>query len=75
MKPMMPSGSPLLQVKNLKTHFFSEDRVVRSVDGVDFDVKRGEIFGIVGEAGCGKSVTSFSIMRLMGEIVVLRSND
>ncbi len=64
---MIAPGSSLLQVKNLKTHFFTEDGVVRSVDGVDFDVKRGEIFGVVGESGCGKSVTSFSIMRLVGQ--------
>src|SRR2546430_820999 len=58
---------PLLQVKGLKTYFFTEDGVVKSVDGVDFDVRRGEMFGLVGESGCGKSVTSFSIMRLIGQ--------
>jgi oligopeptide/dipeptide ABC transporter ATP-binding protein len=63
----MTKAETLLQVKGLKTHFFTEDGVVRSVDGVDFDVKRGEIFGVVGESGCGKSVTSFSIMRLVGQ--------
>jgi ABC-type dipeptide/oligopeptide/nickel transport system ATPase component len=56
---------PLLEVKNLKTHFFTEDGVVHAVDGVDFVVYPGEIFGLVGESGCGKSVTSLSVMRLI----------
>ncbi|HEX2697583.1 MAG TPA: ABC transporter ATP-binding protein, partial [Anaerolineales bacterium] len=56
---------PLLEVKNLKTHFFTEDGVVHAVDGVDFKVYPGEILGVVGESGCGKSVTSLSIMRLV----------
>jgi oligopeptide/dipeptide ABC transporter ATP-binding protein len=58
--------SRLLDVKGLKTYFYTEDGVVKSVDGVDFYVKRGEVLGLVGESGCGKSVTSFSIMRLVG---------
>ncbi|MBE7434108.1 MAG: ABC transporter ATP-binding protein [Anaerolineales bacterium] len=57
---------PLLEVKNLKTYFYTEDGVVRAVDGVDFEVYPGEVLGIVGESGCGKSVTSLSIMRLIG---------
>lgn len=56
---------PLLEVKNLKTHFFTEDGVVHAVDGVDFEVYPGEILGLVGESGCGKSVTSLSVMRLV----------
>jgi len=56
---------PLLEVKNLKTYFYTEDGVVRAVDGVDFLVYPGEVMGIVGESGCGKSVTSLSIMRLI----------
>lgn len=62
----MSAQNPLLEVKNLKTYFFTEDGVVRSVDGVDFKVYPGEVLGIVGESGCGKSVTSLSIMRLIG---------
>jgi len=58
---------PLLEVKGLKTYFYTEDGVVKAVDGVDFEVKRGEMFGLVGESGCGKSVTSFSILRLIGQ--------
>ncbi|MBI3762781.1 MAG: ABC transporter ATP-binding protein [Chloroflexi bacterium] len=55
----------MLEVKNLKTYFYTEDGVVKAVDGVDFAVSRGEVLGIVGESGCGKSVTSLSIMRLI----------
>jgi oligopeptide/dipeptide ABC transporter ATP-binding protein len=56
----------ILEVKGLKTYFFTESGVVKAVDGVDFSVKHGEVLGLVGESGCGKSVTSFSIMRLVG---------
>ncbi len=57
---------PILEVKNLKTYFFTEEGVVKAVDGVDFTVNPGEVLGLVGESGCGKSVTSFSILRLLG---------
>jgi len=56
----------ILEVHGLKTYFYTEDGVVKAVDGVDFDVGRGEIVALVGESGCGKSVTSFSIMQLVG---------
>jgi oligopeptide/dipeptide ABC transporter ATP-binding protein len=62
----------ILEVAGLRTYFFTEDGVVKAVDGVDLEVRRGEILGLVGESGCGKSVTSFSIMRLVsmpGQIV------
>ena len=58
---------PLLEVRNLKTYFYTEDGVVRAVDGVDFYVNPGEVLGIVGESGCGKSVTALSIMRLISQ--------
>lgn len=61
----MTAQKPLLEVKNLKTYFYTEDGVVHSVDGVDFKIYPGEVLGIVGESGCGKSVTSLSIMRLI----------
>ena len=56
----------LLEVKGLQTYFYTEDGVVKAVDGVDFSVKPGEVLGLVGESGCGKSVTSLSILRLVG---------
>jgi oligopeptide/dipeptide ABC transporter ATP-binding protein len=61
------SNTPLLEVKNLKTYFYTEDGVVHAVDGVDFYVNSGEVLGIVGESGCGKSVTSLSIMKLISQ--------
>ncbi len=70
-----PTGAPvqalafpsdtLLSVRNLQTHFLSREGTVKAVDGVTFDVKQGEILGIAGESGCGKSVTSQSIMRIL----------
>ena len=63
----------LLEVKDLTTHFFTDDGVVRAVDGVSFHVDKGETLGVVGESGCGKTVTALSIMRLIpqppGQIV------
>ena len=59
--------SPVLSVKNLKTYFYTEDGIVKAVDGVDFDVYQGETLGIVGESGCGKSVTALSILRILDE--------
>jgi oligopeptide/dipeptide ABC transporter ATP-binding protein len=55
----------LLDIRDLRTYFYTQDGVVKAVDGVDFVVRRGEIVGLVGESGCGKSVTSLSIMRLI----------
>src|SRR5512133_3271027 len=60
-----PRGEKILEVKDLKTYFYTDDGVVKAVDGVDFYVKPGEVMGLVGESGCGKSVTSLSIMRLI----------
>jgi len=56
---------PLLEVSALYTSFKTDEGIVRAVDGVDFHIKKGEILGIVGESGCGKSVTALSIMRLI----------
>jgi oligopeptide/dipeptide ABC transporter ATP-binding protein len=55
----------LLSIRNLKTHFFMHDHVVKAVDGVDLYLDKGETLGLVGESGCGKSVMSMSIMRLV----------
>ncbi|ELY79132.1 ABC transporter ATP-binding protein [Natrinema gari] len=66
------SSEPLLRVENLKTQFFTEEGTVRAVDGISFEVREGEIVGLVGESGAGKSVASMSIMGLVespGEIV------
>ena len=63
----MSNNKPLLEVKGLKTYFYTEDGVVRAVDGVNFEVYPGEVLGLVGESGCGKSVTSLSIMRLISK--------
>lgn len=57
----------ILEIKGLKTQFFTEAGIVRAVDGIDIHVKRGEVLGVVGESGCGKSVTSLSIMRLVSQ--------
>ena len=57
----------LLEVRDLRTYFHTADGVARAVDGVSFHVERGEVLGIVGESGCGKSVTSLSIMGLVSE--------
>jgi oligopeptide/dipeptide ABC transporter ATP-binding protein len=59
-------GETILDVRDLRTYFYTEDGVVKAVDGVDFTVKAGQVLGLVGESGCGKSVTSLSILRLVG---------
>jgi oligopeptide/dipeptide ABC transporter ATP-binding protein len=58
-------SKPILRVSNLKTYFHTEDGIVKAVDGVDFHVNSGEIVGLVGESGCGKTVTSLSIIGLI----------
>ena len=58
-------SQPLLEVKNLRTHFFTSEGTVHAVDSISFHVNRGEVLGLVGESGCGKSVTSLSILRLV----------
>ena len=58
-------GERLLELKGLKTHFFTEEGVVRAVDGVDLHIDKGETLGVVGESGCGKTVTALSIMKLI----------
>lgn len=61
------AGEVLLQVNDLATYFTTEEGTVKAVDGVDFQVRRGEVVGVVGESGCGKSMTSMSILRLVAK--------
>ena len=61
----MDNREVLVDIKNLRTFFYTEDGVVPAVDGVDLTIHKGEVVGLVGESGCGKSVTSLSIMRLI----------
>ena len=66
------SAGPLLEIKGIKTHFFTQDGVVKAVDDVTFEIGHGQTLGVVGESGCGKSITSLSVMRLIerpGQIV------
>ena len=62
---MTDTTQPLLQVQNLNTRFHTLEGVVNAVDGIDFEVYRGETLGLVGESGCGKSVTALSILQLL----------
>jgi len=76
----MPDNDLVLEVRDLKTHFFLEQGVVRAVDGASFEIRRGKTLGVLGESGCGKSVTAQSIMRIVmppgrivdGEIILHR---
>ena len=63
----MIAQAPLLEVRDLRTYFYTEDGVGRAVDGVSFSVGKGETLGIVGESGCGKSVGALSVMRLVAD--------
>jgi oligopeptide/dipeptide ABC transporter ATP-binding protein len=66
------NGSPLLQINNLKTYFFTRQGVVKAVDDLSFQIEKGKVLGLVGESGSGKSMTSLSVLRLIpppGKIV------
>lgn len=62
---MMSEAKPILEIKDLHTSFHTMDGVVNAVDGIDFEVMPGEILGLVGESGCGKSVTAMSVLQLL----------
>ncbi len=70
--------APLLDIRGLRTHFFTEAGVAKAVDGVDLSIYPGEVVGLVGESGSGKSVTALSVLRLIpnppGRIVSGRSS-
>lgn len=82
-KTNMETQATLLSVRNLKTYFFMDEGTVKAVDGVSFDVQPGQIVGIVGESGCGKSVAIKSVLRIVedpgriveGEILFRRQNE
>src|SRR5215212_11654709 len=59
------STPPLLSIRGLRTYFDTEAGVAKAVDGVDLDIRRGEVLGLVGESGSGKSVTALSVLRLI----------
>lgn len=66
------NNTPLLSVRDLRTYFFTDEGTVKAVDGLSFDIQRGRTLGVVGESGCGKSVTAQSILRIVdkpGKIV------
>src|SRR5919106_5614660 len=82
MRRIPMTSDVLLSVRGLKTHFESDEGVVKAVDGVSFDIPAGKIVGMVGETGCGKSIAARSILRIVerpGRIVdgeiLLREND
>ncbi len=62
---LAPADGRLLQIDGLRTHFFTEDGVVKAVDGVSLEIRDGQTLGVVGESGCGKSITALSILRLI----------
>jgi peptide/nickel transport system ATP-binding protein len=63
--PESQSNEKLIQIKNLKTYFYTEEGIVKAVDGLSFDIYEDEVIGLVGETGCGKSVTALSILNLV----------
>jgi peptide/nickel transport system ATP-binding protein len=65
--PVADQGAAVLDVDNLKTYFYTRAGLVKAVDGVSFSLRRGETLAVVGESGCGKSVTALSVLRLVGE--------
>ena len=80
-KDSQEQGKKILEVKDLKTYFYTEEGIVKAVDGISFDIYKNEFLGLVGETGCGKSVTALSILRLVrapGKIIageIIFNND
>ena len=65
--PAQPAASPLVEIRGLKTHFFTDDGVVRAVDGVDLDIHANRTLCVLGESGCGKSILARSILRIVDQ--------
>jgi oligopeptide/dipeptide ABC transporter ATP-binding protein len=70
-----PADKPLLRIRNLRTDIHTHRGILRAVDGISLDVRRGEVVGIVGESGCGKSMTALSILRLVPETAVISADE
>ena len=62
---IMKDNNNIIEIDNLQTHFFTDNGTVKSVNGVSFNIPKNKVIGVVGESGCGKSVTSLSIMQLV----------
>ena len=75
MSDKINTGDVLLDVKNLNVRFYSNGREMKAVNGVSFNIKKGETFGFVGESGCGKSTTSRAIIRLLAENAKIPSGE
>jgi len=60
-------GSELLEIRDLRTHFFMEEGVAKALEGVSFDIQKDQVVGLVGESGCGKSVTAYSVLRILNK--------
>src|SRR6188508_661158 len=65
LEAVQAAEAPLLEIRGLKTHFATDDGMVQAVDGVDITIGRGETVGVVGESGCGKTVTAMSVLKLI----------
>ena len=71
----VPHAETLLEIRGLRTYFHTEAGTAKAVDGVDLDIRKGEVVGLVGESGSGKSVTALSVLRLIPETAVCEPVD
>lgn len=69
------TDEPVLEIKDLKTYFYTEEGEIRAVDGVSLELKRGKVLAIVGESGCGKSVTAYSILQLIRKPGIIKGGE
>ncbi len=75
MEPGTPGVDNVLTIRDLKTFFFLDEGTVEAVNGVNLAIPRGKTIGVVGESGCGKSVTAFSILQLIGQPGIIVEGD